>query len=234
MFTHCCQHAPCCIASSQPGSRREREPKIFENRALDQCRTAAAGRPPALPLLRTAASRQVIAGVVKAWLRATHLSLLHCTVRSCTPDTSYLARAESSAPSDLGDRITQTLQAEACGRKKKHSERTTCVISMLPLTFSSSLPGGRLGSPRFFAAGGRNRFSDKSCRDVARRTNEPNVALHSSPKHERSLNNKKDWNLSSRKFRARAARTSGADEAAGVACPLHMHAVFHDMERASG
>ena len=197
MFTHCCQHAPCCIASSQPGSRRAREPKIFENRALDQCRTAAAGRPPALPLLRTAASRQVIAGVVKAWLRATHPSLLHCTVRSCTPNTSYLARAESSAPSDLGDRITQTLQAEACRRKKKHSERTTCVISMLPLTFSSSLPGGRLGSPRFFAAGGRNRFlspskqCDQLCRDVARR--QTNQMSHCTVRQSTSDLSIKNW-----------------------------------------
>jgi hypothetical protein len=196
LFTHCCQHAPCCIASSQPGSRREREPKIFENRALDQCRTAAASRPPALPLLRTAASRQVIAGVVKAWLRATHLSLLHCTVRSCTPNTSYLARAESSAPSDLGDRITQTLQAEACRRKKKDSERTTCVISMRPLTFSSSLPGGRLGSQRSSCCGWAKPLSlplqamQPVMQGRRSQTNEPNVALYSSPKHERSFNQK--------------------------------------------
>ena len=174
-------------------------------------------------------------------MRATHLSLLHCTVRSCTPDTSYLARAESSAPSDLGDRITQTLQAEACRRKKKHSERTTCVISMLPLTFSSSLPGGRLGSPRFFAAGGRNRFlspskqCDQLCRDVARR--QTNQMLHCTVRQSTSDLSINNLDLSSRKFRARAdARMLElwADEAAGVACPLHARRFHSSRQGAAG
>lgn len=66
-------------------------------------------------------------------------------------------------------------------------------------------------------------------------TNEPNVALHSSPKHERSLNQKLD--LSSRKFRARAdARMLElwADEAAGVACPLHARRFHSSRQGAAG
>jgi hypothetical protein len=160
LFTHCCQHNPCCIASSQPGSRPAREPKTFENKGLDQCRTAAASMPPALALLRTAASRQVIAGVAKAWLRATHLSLRPCTVRSCTPITSYHARASSSAPSNMGDRITQNLQAEACGRKEKEERLRKNDVRRLHVTAhisSSSLPGGgRLANHRSLTAGWRN------------------------------------------------------------------------------
>ena len=65
VFTHCYQHVPCCIASAHPGSRRAGEPKIFESRALDQCRTAAASRPPACLSCEQLRPRQVMAGIQK-------------------------------------------------------------------------------------------------------------------------------------------------------------------------
>jgi hypothetical protein len=165
--------------------------------------------------LRTAASRQVIAGVES--LVASHTPIfLPCTMRSCTP-IALVARSRFIVGSQWYGRSTHTnVQAEVCGRKKKDSERTMCVISMLPVTFSSANDSDLYPASRkaeISAAGGRNRifFSskqrDKSCRDV---TDEPVVVQ--SPKHERSLNK---LDLSSRKFRARAARTLGVVWAGG-------------------
>lgn len=104
LFTHDCQHTPCCIASSQPGvDERASQRSSRTGHSIDAALLRQVGHPLCL-LLRTAASRQVIAGDRKAWFAEPHTYLscpAPCGVVRPLLSRSSLA-ASSSAPGDLG------------------------------------------------------------------------------------------------------------------------------------
>ena len=202
-------------------SRRAREPKIFENRGLESmphcCGRQVKSHPPCL-LLRTAASRSGHSGRSKSLVcRATHLSLLPCTVRSCTPISSLVARSplHHRHPGDLEGWMTQEPGRSVWEKReeRKDSERTTCVISMIPVIFLLlsrrliSLPGG-ISKLEDLAAEGQTRFPSKNnATSHAGPSQTRTICRTARQRHERSLSlNKQQIGLCTRKFHARAVQ----------------------------
>jgi hypothetical protein len=130
-------------------------------------------------------------------------------------------------------------------RKKKDSERSTCVISICYrshffLVFNRRRTSRKsrdlqlqVGGTAFPSPPPPNNATSYAGTSLAERTNH---MLHRTVRQSTSdlSITEKELDLSPRKSRARASRTSGADEAAGVACPLHA-AWSHGMKkRAAG
>ena len=150
---HCCQHAPCCIASSQPGVDERSSQRSSRTGDSNRCRTAAASRAtrPAYSCeqLRPA---QVIAGVRKPGLQS-HTPISPALHRAelyahCLPRSSLALQHRLPAIWEVED-DTRARQKRVGEKRKKRKtlQRTTCVISMISVTFllghrSISLPGG--------------------------------------------------------------------------------------------